>query len=308
MKYLKTLEAFIIDASLMPKLDAEELYFKYISGPYGANFKTREKNFTYNDGLEGDFKEIITVLEEDCSEFLDELRSEKQYPLFRGARYTDETYTNGLYSKSAYNGNRKSLDTPKEINDIFNKHFKDKFGIALRNSGIFTSKKPQVASDYGTVYMFFPIGNYKYYWSDKVLDFFGDIEMKNWYYDCVNDTAWEDRYGEYSGNGVWSYMGLEYSHSADDTMYDIRQQNPSLSYDKIRKQLDWVPEKTYDEFEKDAWIECDKEIKKLVDSYTEGDLKNVVQHEITFICDKYYLVDLAFYNKMLEYLKLKSSN
>lgn len=307
MKYIKTLEAFIVDASLMPKFDAEELYFKYVGGPYADNLRRREKYFTYNEGIDEDFKEIISVLEKDCSQFLNELKSERQYPLFRGVRNVDDTYTTGLYTKSAYTGNRKSLDTPKEINDIFNKHFKEKFGIELRDNGIFASKTPQVASDYGKAYMFFPIGEYKYYWSEKVLDFFGDIEMKSWYYDCMTEEAYEDKYGQYSGNGVWTYLGNEYSTSIDDTLYDLKAEYPNLSYEHFRKQLVWMCDKSYEEFEKEAWIECDKEIKKLVDSYQEGNLKDVVQHEVTFICGKYYLVDLAFYNKMLEYLKLKSS-
>lgn len=309
MKYLKTLEAFVLDANLLPKFDAEELYLKYVV-PYADNLKRREKDFTYNEGIDGDFKEIITELEKDCSQFLDEIKSEKQYPLFRGVRNVDETYTNGLYTKWAYTGNRRSLDTPKEINNISNKHFKDKFGIALRNNGVFVSKTPWVASDYGKVYMFFPIGDYKYYWSEKVLDFFRDIEMKNWYYDCTSEEAYDDRYGQYSGKGVWSYMGYELSTSISDSIKDVKDEYPNLkskSDDFVQRQLEWMPDKSYEEFEKEAWDECDKEIKKLVDSYQEGNLKDIVQHEITFVCDKYYLVDLAFYNKMLEYLKLKSS-
>jgi hypothetical protein len=45
--------------------------------------------------------------------------------------------------------------------------------------------------------------------------------------------------------------------------------------------------------------------KSIVSRYQEGGLEDIANQEITFKCKDYYLVDIAFYNKIIKYLILK---
>lgn len=83
------------------------------------------------------------------------------------------------------------LDTDYEISELFDEYFVEKFGIPLRKKGIFTTKNPIVASSYsyweinsnkqGKAYMFFPVGDYKYFWNKNIVDLYTEIESKDWY-------------------------------------------------------------------------------------------------------------------------------
>ena len=44
-------------------------------------------------------------------------------------------------------------------------------------------------------------------------------------------------------------------------------------------------------------------VKKIISGYQKSGLDKVTNQELTFICDKYYLVDPGFYQKFIEYLK-----
>ena len=43
------------------------------------------------------------------------------------------------------------------------------------------------------------------------------------------------------------------------------------------------------------------EFQKIIDGYREGSIEEVKWQEITFICDEYYMLDLEYYNKIIEY-------
>jgi len=202
---------------------------------------TSSFNDKYSDE---DWDNILKLLKRDCSKFLNELSEYKTDPnnkyewitLFRGASNVDEIGVNGMWIKSSYDGDRKPKDMSKKIHNIFDSLFKKKFGEKLRSSGIFTTKNSLQAGDYGAPYMFFPIGNYKYYWNYYIDDLFSDIEMEPWY-------------------------------NFDDEDFRI------------------------------------SEISKIVDEYIDKDLSKVTSQEVIFICKRYYMVDIAFHTKLIEYLK-----
>ena len=51
-----------------------------------------------------------------------------------------------------------------------------------------------------------------------------------------------------------------------------------------------------------------KMVEEIVNGYEEGKMENIKMEEITFICDKYYLVDTGFYDMMCNYLEGKHLN
>jgi hypothetical protein len=50
------------------------------------------------------------------------------------------------------------------------------------------------------------------------------------------------------------------------------------------------------------WNSSDwKTFDSIIDGYQEGEIEKVKWHELTFICDEYYMLDLDYYDKFLDY-------
>jgi hypothetical protein len=137
------------------------------------------------------FDKIVELLESDCKPFLDELMNNEQlkkyhtidgHVIFRGSRpsHNEEIDNLDIYKKTVRT-DRKALDSNKEISDMFDDIFDEKFGVRPRSSGVFTTKKYETTSAYGMRYIFVPIGEYKYYWNPNCDDLFTNINTKNWY-------------------------------------------------------------------------------------------------------------------------------
>lgn len=154
MKYIKVFENF------------DEIDFKDI-----RNLKTNEYT--------SDFKNVIEILERDCKPFLDEMKSNKIEPIFRSAERIklDEK---GMIKKLCRT-DRRPVSTAVSVSNQLDQLFLDKFGVKLRSNGVFTSKQKELL--YGNPYLFFPIGNYKYYWSPSIKDLYATLNLNyNKYY------------------------------------------------------------------------------------------------------------------------------
>jgi hypothetical protein len=277
---------------------------------FSENVDLLYKDKGYDDD---DFENIIEILERDCRDFLSEISSYKDMELlFRGSSYRfappPEIITandNGIWKRSS-NINRRPKDTSSDISNIFNDYFLEKFGIKLRAVGVFTSKSVNIATDYGKPYIFFPKGKYKYYWSYEIDDLYSHVEGKNWYYRNYNDLSynWESVFGE-NNEGEWCYDGVCYNSdiisSSEDAKLDNEELN-NMSIDSIKKLLYWKPGVELDEYINNIKEDSEDEIKSIVSRYQEGGLDDIATQEITFKCDDYYLVDIAFYNKIIKYL------
>lgn len=302
MKYLKAYEAWLVKPeNTITDMSSEEFFKKYVKY-YVSGFDNSYKTKEYDDE---NFKEVLNILEDKCKPFLDEMRDAKQYPLFRGAKYVTDSNMVGLYHKKSYK-DRIPTDMNRDISRFFDNKFKEKLGVAIRSNGVFASKCPVVSSDYGTRYLFFPIGEYKYYWSPQISDLYGDCQYDTWYYDYISEDAWEDLYGE-GMSGCWSINGVEYDSSIENSIKSAKLDDDNLSKtsnDKISRMMTWIPEVSYEDFEKKVEIEAKKEISRIVNFYKDGDIEQIQKQEITFICDEYYLVDVAFYSNFLKYFDL----
>jgi hypothetical protein len=290
--------------------------YEFFSSGFGSNTSIRfsslgsfitwaEKRYKEEEYDDEEFEEIISILEDECKEFLDEVKESKVGPIFRGAKNVDDTYTKGLGVKGS-RIDRAPLDTRKNVSEILDNCFEEKFGLKLRSSGVFASKLPTVASDYGRPYLFFPIGDYEYFWNTDVKDLYGDIEGTHWYY--IDESDWQWQYGP-GNNGDWCYDGLEYDNDIITAVKRVKEDNTDLSnksFEYVQKLLDWEPAVSLEDYMEEAHKELQERLEDIVYGYVNNQMDKIVDQEITFVCDKYYLVDPAFYVKYLEYLNDKN--
>ena len=119
-------------------------------------------------------KDIWSKLTKDCMPFLKELKksnSPRDKFLYRG-------FHGGMYSeiqRKKVRADRKPADTPENVSKYVDKEFKKKFGWNVRSEGAFATSSKERASGYGTSFIFFPIGQYKYAWSENVTDMYSHL-------------------------------------------------------------------------------------------------------------------------------------
>lgn len=115
------------------------------------------------------FENIIKILEDNCSQFLDEL-SKGSRLLYRGFDSKVE------YIKVEVNKNREPRDMDASISRYIDSGFNDKFGLRPRTQGTFATKNLDVAKTYGNPFLFFPSNGYKYLWNENIDDLHDYIE------------------------------------------------------------------------------------------------------------------------------------
>lgn len=114
-------------------------------------------------------KPIIDMLKKDCSKFIEDIKGSGSL-LYRGNnKFVDEF---GVFDVRK---DRKPSSTNKDLSQLIDMSLFDKFGFKPRSEGVFTTSNESDASIYGQVFLFFPIGNYKYIWSEQVGDLYTDI-------------------------------------------------------------------------------------------------------------------------------------
>lgn len=271
-------------------------------------------NFTNNDFksiyTDSDWDNIIKLLEKDCGDFLIELMMSDSI-LYRGVRDKGDYILNGLSLKNTRR-TRYPTDTRKDVSEVFDTFFEEKFGVKVRSKGVFTSKDPLVTQSYGQYsnsrnrtlsYIFLPIGDYRYFYNKDIRDLFSDLEKEDWYseYDFVGD----DYYNSVE-NKWWNIYG-EPKKPLEFNRFNTGGGKGDYKY--VGDNKVWVPEISLDNFkeiEKDRVKEVsDNRIQEIVNGYKYSDLSDVSDQEITFICSKYYLLDDAFTFKLKDYLESK---
>ena len=74
--------------------------------------------------------------------------------------------------------------------------------------------------------------------------------------------------------------------------------NPKIEdlFTELRDKKSWYEKDTF------FWNSSEKrDFQEIIDGYQEGGIEKVKWQEITFICDEYYLLDLDYYDKFLDY-------
>lgn len=254
------------------------------------------KSFKLFEKLE--INEISEILKRDCSEFLKLLKQSGQGPIFRGF---EDMYSE--FDEFQSHTERHPRDMSIEVHRTLDELFENKFGIKVRSRGNFCTFDIETAKRYGKPFMFFPIGEFKYFWNPKVLDLYTEIDNEGynyiWDWDAeLAEEMWLDRYGEDTGNGTYRYLTIDTGkNNYRDAKKEV-EENPEeyalLGGGFENFKLVWEPEKTLQQFEQDYVRDWETEkqnfLRDLVNGYITTNIEKAKLHEVAIISDKFYLV------------------
>lgn len=114
-------------------------------------------------------KPIIEMLKKDCSKFIEDIKGSGSL-LYRGTHKMV-----GEFDAFDVRKNRKPSSTHKDLSKMVDDSLFDKFGVRPRSEGVFSTSDEGSARNYGQIFLFFPIGDYEYIWSDQIEDLYVDI-------------------------------------------------------------------------------------------------------------------------------------
>lgn len=285
----------------------------------------RLEEYIINEAMspEEAFMKALPKIKKECRPFIMECKKNGiQQPIWRGSGKNIKNL-----KKIRARKNRFPKDTPSEAHEYLDGLFKRYHGIYVRSEGVFTTGSYNNAKQYGIPYIFVPVGKYRYFWSDRIMDLFSDIVETEYSYDILwGDDVYHDweidyesKYGEGTGNGRWFYKKYESDETyRDDAAEDITKEmlddldmkdgeddNYQDEYDRIYYEifyhLEWEPDVSYEEYAREKTDEVKAEAEDYVETTIRNykdtkDLKKYIgryaKHELTFICDYYYLINL----------------
>lgn len=125
------------------------------------------KNDIIKGGDGPNFTDLLVLLEKDCKKFIRETGGF----LYRATNRNIGSEV--LYSKQTSRNNRRPVDTSRSTHFLADSLFKSEFGWKVRSEGVFTATYPIMTKGYGSnIYLVFPIGDFKYVWSEEATDFY----------------------------------------------------------------------------------------------------------------------------------------
>jgi hypothetical protein len=138
--------------------------------------------------------------------------------VFRGLQTTKP---NTLFKVACPIG-RQPRDTEPEAHGAADDWFLHAFGVRYRSNALFGTGSYRQASDYGSVFAMFPIGDFNFCYSPVVDDLTGSLEDPAGYaddYSDPDDPDYEmdgDDYLAMVGDHVWDLMaGMQYKHNTN---------------------------------------------------------------------------------------------
>ena len=114
-------------------------------------------------------------IKSECKPWLSAIRKCHNRLLFRGVRGKDGF--KDLSFAKAVRKTRKPLDTLRAVSDILDDNFEKAFGWRPRSQSMFAVKDYSVAQAYGTPYMVFPVGKFRFLWSFEIPDLYGGVQQ-----------------------------------------------------------------------------------------------------------------------------------
>lgn len=340
MKYLKSIFEFLLESESVNK-NKDKLKKELIK--FEIKLKEKKGGTLYDDN----FDNIIKILERDCDQFLREIKNSKSV-VFRGFKkigaphIEEDNSILGLYKKERRRG-RNALDLRPDLSDDLDDMFFKMFNFRLRSDGIFITKCPFTSAGYSDsptnfsttkkTYIFFPIGDYDYYWNPNINDLFSHVEDLDWYR-YYNENEIEASYNNLYGDPRYNFVdhwggnfklnGVEIPHNNVidyilNNYKDFGLEEPKNGYVKIGdnyinketrleniKGLNWIPDMTLEDFINSFKFDKDDKLNEIIKDYKSVYIEDVCVQEITFDCDHYYLLDEDYYFKLLEYLENKN--
>lgn len=256
MKYIKTFESFYFE----PKWKLR-------------HFIDKNLEFYEDPYNEKKFQEIIKRLESDCKPFIDLLKRSNSNLFFRGVSSTNDVSSDIELRKVRKDRIPKDID--REVHDIINDRLLKKFGVAFRENGVFATKNYDTSLHYGKPYIFFPKGDFEYYWNLSINDLFSELEFDGFYH----FYAYRDELDQLEG------LFPEEFQEIDGRITDLS--------DKSQSQINDLIDRAISKFE--------KKIDSIVDGYKSDHFQDIKNQEVTFVCDEYYLVSRDYLRNFYDY-------
>jgi len=113
-------------------------------------------------------EEIIQILKKDCWPFLSAMKKCSGSKNFWRGVISD--YSDPGFLKKRVRQDRKPKDIGLDLHKTLDKLFLKKFGWKVRSSGVFATSDMGMAIGYGELCLFFPIGKFKFVWSQHIDD------------------------------------------------------------------------------------------------------------------------------------------
>ena len=250
-------------------------------------------------------KSSLELLKKQCSQIIKEYDNAGSI-LFRGTnstRMTNIDENNNIY-KVYPREDRRPKDTPLfmqiKLDDLFYKVFKWK----PRSQGVFAVRNFGIAHSYGNAYAFFPVNGYKYVWSMRVDDLYGDYIERHQYdyeeYDVrtlggnwvnTENPKQKMRYLGYYEDGGFRYKRHKIITDKKDKYEALVVVKHRLT-DEVKEIIfEFVPDLTKKEWEQEA----EDKTMEIINTYQEDDLDVAMRStskEIMFKCDMYYLMKM----------------
>lgn len=111
-----------------------------------------------------EMRKYANLIHKHCQPFLQQIKNPKDDILFRGMNINAD-----FIKKNVRLSNRIPVDMPDDVHKKLNQYFTMKYGAPFRNA-LFVTGDYDIAIEYGNVYAIFPIGNFKFLWSEHVHD------------------------------------------------------------------------------------------------------------------------------------------
>jgi hypothetical protein len=157
--------------------------------------KTFREFLTGNEAM---LEKMASILARDCRQWLVDSNC---VPVYRGM-HADAIAAQGVEGegvdvsenlfKQRVKKDREPLDSPKWLHDLMNKKMVADFGIPFRSQSLFAMRNEDTASNYGKVYMVYPMGRYDYAWSPIVSDATSNLYEWTDYAFVDKDATWDD--------------------------------------------------------------------------------------------------------------------
>jgi hypothetical protein len=102
----------------------------------------------------------------DCAPFLSEIKGLSTHHLLKHAS------SNGPddWGMKSHVVRTRPRDSKREVHYAVDAIFRQKFNWAARSDAIFVSSDYSMIKEFGVVYLIFPVGEFKYLWSEDVVD------------------------------------------------------------------------------------------------------------------------------------------
>lgn len=180
-------------------------------------------------------------VEKKCKPFLKELkyRNEKEMNmLYRGSNRSKDI------GKKKVRKDRIPKDMPYDAHDALDTAFDNIYGWRARSEGLFCTGRQRTAATYGSSQIIFPIGKFRYLWSDNIHDLYSYTDdganvaggpTEDDEYDWRRE--WEDEYGE-NGYGYWTWEGTQLDNDKDTSIDMMRDDER----DSVQSEIDYEEE------------------------------------------------------------------